>query len=170
MRHLPFAPPERKALLLLFCCVSAAALGRSLAVLPLFIEERRRGGGFAESVNGATTATTCFFSRGNFPVGGGSPVVHTPTASYSHPISFKHRDQGSPSQNTYSLPANLLVAAALLGHIIADLLFRQSEKVFFRLVLIVTNQIKPKTFTVSVQPCCSGSSPRTSTLDTLSSS
>lgn len=145
MRHLPFAPPERKALLLLFCWVSAAALGRSLAVLPLFMEERRRGAGFFPKCQRCHDGNHLCFFRGNFPAGGGSPVVHTPTASYSRPISFKHRDQCSPSQNTYSLPANLPVAAALLGHIIADLLFRQSEKVFFRLVLIVTNQTKHQT-------------------------
>lgn len=97
-------------------------------------------------------------------MGGGS-------LSFALPPPVTHIPFPSNTGTNAAQVRTLLVAAALLGHVIADLSFRQSEKVFFfRLVLIVSNHIKPKTLTVSVQPCCSGSSPRTSTLDTLSSS
>lgn len=135
--HAPtsLCPPARMegiVVVVVFCSFQPLYSEGHSAVLPLFIDERRHSGWFAESVNSAATVTICFlggFFPGELSCGRRFPLVHTPTASSSHPISFKHLDQCSPSSNTYSLPANRLMwlsffSTALFQHYISEILSR----------------------------------------------
>lgn len=166
MRHLPFAPPEREALLLLFCCVSAAALGRSLAVLRFSSKNGVAATGLPKVSTVPRRQPSVFFP-GDFPVGGGSP-------SFTLPLPVTHipfpSNTGTNAAQVRTLTVSLQTYSLLLLYLgtLLQIYYLDRVKRFFSdwLSLITLNQ----TFTVSVQPCCSGSSPRTSTLDTLSSS